>query len=269
VDHYFDLEQIHEAGLDLGALSSLRYEFALQFAAGRAAHRDRFSAIDPEKNRDHTREWPGFLPWAITEYYGKLKSAFSYLKTFEAEGGTVSEVTNARANVLYLMGVMGHYVGDGAQPLHTTVHHNGWIGDNPHGYTTAPGVHSWIDGGFIAKARIRTKTIEAKVTPVEAIDLAPRADGRDPMFVRAMDFVAAQNRQVERLYQLEKAGRLNHDERPANPEGQAFIEGQLLKGGEMLARIWVTAWREAPIDTYLREQLQKRQSRVAPPAKNK
>ena len=39
------------------------------------------------------------------------------------------------------MGVMGHYVGDCAQPLHTTKHHNGWVGENPHGYTTWPGLH--------------------------------------------------------------------------------------------------------------------------------
>ena len=40
------------------------------------------------------------------------------------------------------MGVMGHYVGDGSQPLHTTVHFNGWVGDNPKGYTTKQTFHA-------------------------------------------------------------------------------------------------------------------------------
>ena len=48
----------------------------------------------------------------------------------------------------YVMGVMGHYVGDATQPLHTTKHYNGWVGDNPEGYTTSRKIHSWIDGGF-------------------------------------------------------------------------------------------------------------------------
>lgn len=47
------------------------------------------------------------------------------------------------------MGVMGHYVGDLTQPLHTTKNYNGWVGENPAGYTTSKGFHAWIDGGFL------------------------------------------------------------------------------------------------------------------------
>src|SRR5436190_2249448 len=81
-----------------------------------------FPAIDPEKNQDRTKQLVGFLPWTITEYYGKLKSGFSYLKVFE-DGGTAEEVANARQNIIYIMGVMGHFVGDASQPLHTTKHY--------------------------------------------------------------------------------------------------------------------------------------------------
>lgn len=151
-DHFFDVEQVADAGLDLAKVPSLRYDFAVQFAAGRAAHPGNFPPIDPAKNTDHTREWPGFAPWAITEYYSRLKSAFSYLKTFGESGGTPEEIANAQANILYVMGVMGHYVGDCAQPLHTTVHHNGWVGDNENGYTRWPGLHSWVDGASFQRA---------------------------------------------------------------------------------------------------------------------
>ena len=101
-----------------------------------------FRSIDPARDADHTRELSGFLPWAITEYYEKLKSCFSYLKTFQKYGGTPEEIANAQANVVYVMGVMGHFVGDGSQPLHTTMHFNGWVGDNPHGYTTSLKFHA-------------------------------------------------------------------------------------------------------------------------------
>ena len=268
-DHYCDLEQIPDAGLDLHALPSFRDDFIVQFAAGRAAHPGKFPAIDPAKNADHTREWPGFAPWAITEYFAKLRSAFSYLKVFE-ELGAPEEVDNARANVVYVMGVMGHYVGDCAQPLHTTVQHNGWVGDNPHGYTTWTAFHSWVDGGIIAKAGIKLAGLVPRTGPVPPISLRRRSDGRDPMFVAVMDYLLAQNQLVEPLYQLEQAGKLSdqlektgkfhQDPNPVDAEGRAFIESQLLKGGAMLAAIWTTAWHEAVPDTFLRSQLVRRQA---------
>jgi hypothetical protein len=264
MDHYCDLEEIPDAGLSYATLPSLRYEFAAQFAAGRAAHPDKFPPVDPAKNADGSRDWCGFAPWAITEYYGKLKSEFSYLKVFE-ELGTPDEVANAKANVLYVMGVMGHYVGDCAQPLHATIHHHGWVGPNPHNYTTWSGIHGWIDGGFIAKAGIKAPDLVSRVTPAQPITLAALPDRRDPMFVAVVNYLLETAKQVEPLYQLEAAGKLSHaKEDPASPEGKAFIEGQLIKGGNMLGAIWVTAWKSAVPDTYLRASLLRRSGQPVP-----
>ena len=261
LDHYIDLEQLAGAGLDARTVSPLRYEFAAAFAAGRAAHPDRFPAIDPAKNADHSREWCGFLPWSITEYYGKLKSAFSYLQTFR-EAGTPAEVANAEADVIYLMGVMGHYVGDGSQPLHLTLHHNGWVGDNPHGYSTSPKIHAFIDGGFIAKAGLTYEGLASRARPVAPL-FEGGASPRDPMFDAVMSYLQTQAAQVEPLYRLEKAHKFD-TEPPADPaEGRAFIEEQLLRGGKMLAEIWVTAWKNAAPDPYLKAQLTKRAEAVA------
>ncbi|MEO7415340.1 MAG: hypothetical protein ABIZ81_18500 [Opitutaceae bacterium] len=258
-DHFFDLEQVPAAGLDLAKLPALRYDFILQFAAGRATHLENFTPFDPAKNSDHTREWPGFAPWAISEYHSKLKSAFAALKVFE-ELGTPVEIANAQASVLYVMGVMGHYVGDCAQPLHTTIHHNGWVGANPNGYGTQSGIHSWIDGGFIGRAGITTATFTSRIVPAQPLALSARADGRDPFFVAVMDYLLEQNKLVEPLYALDKAGKFRIETAPPTPEGRAFIEGQLLKGGAMLGAIWLTAWRNAPADTFLRGELIKRQA---------
>ena len=41
-------------------------------------------------------------------------------------------------------------------------------------------------------------------------------------------------------------------------DGRPFLEGQLVKAGQMLGNIWLTAWLEAPEDTYLERQLQQR-----------
>jgi hypothetical protein len=63
---------------------------------------------------------------------------------------------------------------------------------------------------------------------------------------------------------MEKAGKFKGGSAEESAEGRAFLEGQLLRGGRMLSAIWLTAWRSAPPDTYLRAQLLKRQADAAP-----
>jgi hypothetical protein len=265
-DHFCDVEYLPAAGISLDTVTSFRYDFIVQFAAGRAANAKNFAPIDPARNLDHTAEWPGFAPWAIAEHFGRLRSAFSYLKVFE-ELGTADEIMNAQANVLYVMGVMGHFVGDLAQPLHTTKHFNGWVGDNPKGFTNWRGLHSWVDGGIIGKAQIRAPQLVSRITPAQPIALVARTDGRDPLFVAVFEYLRAQHQHVEPLYQLEKDGKLGHSDRPLAPETRAFIESRLVEGGQMLGAIWLTAYRGAVPDTYLRSALIKRQTGAAPVTK--
>src|SRR5205823_4664732 len=88
-DHYIDLEQLNDYGLKPEMLPVLRYDFIAQLAVIRNAHPERFhQPLDSSSDKDHTRGLVGLLPWAITENSAKLKSCFSYLKTFEASGGT-------------------------------------------------------------------------------------------------------------------------------------------------------------------------------------
>ena len=254
-DHYLDLEDVKLYDLTPGALPSLRYDFVADIAKARAAHPDRFPPIDPTRDADHTRELSGFLPWAITENYEKLKSDFSVLKAFRQYGGTPEEIANAQADCIYVMGVMGHFVGDGSQPLHTTMYHHGWLGDNPHGYTTNSTFHSWIDGGYFKiTGGINVSNLVGKIHPAERIANANQPDG---MFQTAVNYVVEQNKLVEQLYQMEKDGQLT-GEGGKGLEGRAFLDGQLVKAGQMLGNIWLTAWLNAPEDTYLERQLQSR-----------
>lgn len=262
-DHYLDVEQLPAAGLDVATISSFRYDFMQAFDRGRTAHPENFQKADPINVAIHVEQWPGFLPWAITEYYGKLTAAFASFKVYE-ELGTPEEVANARANVIYIMGTMGHFVGDCAEPLHTTIHHAGWSGANPAGYTTETTIHTWIDSGLITKAGIKLADVRSRIAPAQVISLAVRPDGRDPVFVAQVDFIVAQNKFVEPLYQLEKAGKLGRGAVPVSDEGRAFIEGQLVKGGQMLGAVWLTAWRATRPDTYLRGVLLRRQAAAAP-----
>jgi len=95
-DHYLDLEDIYLYGLTPETLPPLRYDFVADIVKARAAHPEKFPAIDPARDSDHTRELSGFLPWAITENYEKLQSGFSTLAALEKHGGTPAEIENAR-----------------------------------------------------------------------------------------------------------------------------------------------------------------------------
>lgn len=264
-DHYFDMEGLELAGFRIEEISPLRYEFAARFALGRAAHPENFPALNPEKNADRTREWIGFLPWAITENYARLKSGFSYLKAYQEFGGTPEEIANARANIVYVMGVMGHFVADGAQPLHTTRHHNGWVGDNPRGVTTSPQIHVWIDGGFNQKTGLLNNALLARARPARGIELAAKTGVRDAMFAAVLAYLRTQNARVAPLYDEEKAGQFKADGTPGSTDGKAFIEEQLLRGGEMLSALWLTAWQAAPVDNYLQKQLTARTAAASAP----
>jgi len=260
-DHYLDMEDLKLSGLTPGTLPIMRYDFVADIARARAAHPDKFPAIDPDKDADHTRELDGFLPWAITEYYEKLKSCFATLKVFKQYGGTPEEIANAQADCVYVMGVMGHYVGDGSQPLHTTKYFNGWDAtDNPKGYTTRTTFHSWIDGGYFKKTGgIKVETLAGKIQPATRIANAGEPDG---MFRDVVAYLVEQNKYVEPLYEMDKTGQLS-GEGEKGMEALPFLNGQLVKAGQLLGNIWLTAWLEAPDDKYLATQLKQRNAKAA------
>jgi hypothetical protein len=257
-DHYLDLEELADYGLKPEKLPPFRYDLVGELALIRSAHPEKFPKPAAEKNEDHTRELVGFLPWAIVENYAKLKSSFSYLKAFQEEGGTPEEIANAEANAIYTMGVMGHYVGDASQPLHTTVHHHGWVGENPHGYTTNSRIHSWIDGGYFVKiGGADLKALKPKLRPAGPVMFNGHPARPEEMFQAAMVFVVDANKLVEPLYQMEKEGRLSGNG-TKGLEGRAFLEGQLMKSGQLLGDLWYSAWVQAPPDNFLKAQLAKR-----------
>jgi hypothetical protein len=258
-DHYIDLEEITLYDLTPSTLPPLRYDFMAQIARARAAHPERFPHIDPAKDSDHTRELSGFLPWTMTEYYAKLKSEFSYLKAFESAGGTPVEIANAQANIIYTMGVMGHFYGDASQPLHTTMHFNGWMGDNPHHYTTNHSFHGWIDGGYILKTDIEGDLgdMKKKLRPAQIVSFDGHPAQSDQIFPTVVQFIVEQNKLVEPLYQMERDKKLT-GEGETGLEGKPFIEGQLIKAGQFLGDIWYSAWQQAPADEYLARQLRRR-----------
>ncbi len=258
-DHFLDVDDLPQFLLAPTDLSPFRYDFVAQLVRGRDAHPTNFPPVDSRRDLDHTRALIGFLPWTVSEYYSELKSACSYLKTFERAGGTPAEVANAQQNIIYLMGVMGHFVGDSTQPLHTTKHYNGWLGANPKQYTTNRAFHAWIDGGYIQKAALTTDSLVNGVVPARPLSDGESKSTATNIFPTALNFLLAQSKLVEPLYHLEQEGALSI-EGPPTAKGTEFMGSQLTKAAQMLADLWLTAWTEAPGDRFLAEELARRKA---------
>lgn len=263
-DHFFDIEDLEPLNIALDSLPAFREEFVARIADVRAKDPAKFPSADPLKDIAHNRWLPGFLPWKMAEEYGRLKSGFSYLKAFEQYEGKASEISNAQANVVYVMGVMGHFAGDAAQPLHTTKHFNGWVGENPKGYTTNRTIHAWIDGGFALTAGIDRTNLFSKIRPAKLLWQSSTNLQQESAFPVTLAFVREQFPLVEAIYAAEKSGKLTAGSLDA-AEGQQLIEAQLLKAGQFLGDLWFSAWSLAPNDTYLQSTLARRKLDEAKP----
>jgi hypothetical protein len=216
-EHFIDLEPADA----LGPLPRNRLDFeAKVFAAG-----DR-----PEKI--------GLQPWETNEVWERLKAALREYRALQAAG---KDTRGVEAAALFYAGWLGHYVGDGSQPLHTTIEYNGWVGPNPNGYTTEHKIHWQFEGPFV-EANIHEADVRAKMTDPKAID--------GDLFDAYVAYLRTTKTYVEKVYQLEKAGGFLG---AGSAESREFTAERLAAGASMLRDMIYTAWVESAkpvIDPY-------------------
>lgn len=242
-DHYINIEVLSKAGLSLEGLPRLRTEYTDLMATARVQHPEAFEPRDDAKDPGRARMTAGQLPYAIVENFAKLQVQFKTLRMLESLNEPVRkpQVDQVRSQILVTMGLLAHFVADGAQPLHTTIHHHGWVGDNPHGYTARYSFHAEIDGGVLDRHALNYDAIKAVPLSDAAADAANPSVG-----VRA--FLGRSFGKVEPLYALEHDGKLLGD------EGKAFIVGCLTDGAAELSALYAAAWAtSAPTDEDIRK----------------
>jgi hypothetical protein len=222
-EHFIDLEY---ADL-VGELPRRRYDYvrALEFA--QKAHPD--LALTPEK--------VGLQPYVTVEVWERLKSAMRDYRRLKQDHKDTRPV---EAEIVFVAGWLGHYIGDGSQPLHTTVQYNGWTGPNPHGYTTEHRIHAQFETKFVAD--------NVKASDVAKL-IATRPVVLGDVFTDYMAYLRHSNSLVEKTYQLEKAGGFSGDGTAA---GKAFVEERLAAGATELRDMIYSAWRMSgePVQTY-------------------
>ena len=238
-DHFIDMEWADYADVSCTAgqngcpasgkdLPRLRYDFFRAVEKAAAAH--------PELNL--TPEKIGFQPWEVQEIYERLKVGLREYRKLVAANQDTKPVETA---ILFYAGWLGHYVGDGSQPLHDTIQYNGWTGPNPNGYTTEHKIHAQFETMFVMAA--------AKPADVAPLVAAAKPKVLDDEWADYMEYLRHSNSLVEKTYQLEKAGGFNG---PGTPESVAFLDERLAAGAIELRDLIYTAWVKSgdPVQEY-------------------
>ena len=226
--HYVDVSDDLSilGGPKLGALPSMRREYD---TALRALGTNQYKA--------------GYLPYSIIDGWQQLRTDFAYWRV-DVAGGKFAKSDVARAwfendRALHEMlairdlGIWSHFVGDGSQPMHVSVHYDGW-GDypNPEGFSNKHGIHLHFEGPFVHD--------NIGESDVASLVPAPR-DCACSIEDRTAQFLSATEEQVVPFYRLEKAKAF------ANPtaDGKAFAASRLAVAIAELRDMTVAAWRES------------------------
>lgn len=225
MDHVFRVEM----GQQLGPLPRYRYVF----------YRELYQ-------RGWTPKQIGTLPWAAQEVFQRLVTAFHSYRILQGEGEipkasyvdieplTKADLPAIEASALFYAGWLGHYIGDGSQPLHSTVNVSGWIEkSNPHGYSAHDNIHhrfELVADNAIADGSIAPEAIRAMVKPPQVL--------ADP-FVDVLSYLKMENGHSEEVYKLDKAGAIQNSGTPVLRE---FIEQRMAEGSGMLRDMIYTAW---------------------------
>lgn len=170
---------------------------------------------------------PGFLPWKIAEVTQTLEVMFREWRRAHPHEREIVE-----RDIIHFAGVLGHYVGDSANPHHATIHYNGWLAANPKGYAIDCGTHSRFETAFVSHAVDVTQvTPKVAQVPTRSTDY----------FATALANVRASNALVETLYTIDRDGGF-HPLGPPSAAGHAFATDRLATGAAFLRDLWWSAW---------------------------
>ena len=187
---------------------------------------DRYKYADWLRQQGKEPTDVGFLPYSILESYEKVQVLFRLWR----DPQNAAEREQIEQNIIYYAGVLGHYVADASQPLHVTIHYNGWsTSSNPESNTREP-LHWRFEGEYV----------KAKIKPEDFTGLVKTAQKLQDPFADIMKYLFDSHSHVAELYRMDRSARW--DASNANPESKKFVAARLAAGSQMLANLWYTAW---------------------------
>ncbi len=182
----------------------------------------------------------GYLPYSIVDGWQQLKTDFAYwradvagqkfAKTDEDRAWFAKDQALHEALAIRDLGVWAHFVGDASQPMHVSVHYDGWGNyPNPQGFSIAKGIHMHFEGPFV-RANVSEATVTAALTPY--VDCACAIEAH------TASYLATTAATVVPFYTLEKA----HAFDMPTADGASFATSRVAAGAAMLRDMIVDAW---------------------------
>ena len=191
----------------------------------------------------------GFVPYSIMDGFERARKDFAiwrvddYMATHATTQPARDEFARDRAvrETLTLrdIGDWGHFVGDGSQPLHITIHFNGWGNyPNPNGYTTNH-IHSYFESEFVTKYA-KAAAVAAKIpayTPANPTQLLTQTQIASIVGTYLSDTAKA----VGPLYTLYASGDFTN----GSPKAIDFTDAQLARGATEFRDLIALAWEDS------------------------
>lgn len=185
----------------------------------------------------------GYLAYAIADGYQQLVKDFAFWRA-DAAGEKLAKDRKKRAwlkadrlrrerQIVQDIGLWAHFVGDATQPMHVSIHHDGW-GDypNPDGFTTQK-VHVPWEGAYVAAEVSRGLVRIAMPDPQQCSYPTPLAC--------AGAYLEQSRGHLRDYYEMEKAGAF----KPDDARGRAFVTERLAVAARELRDLIARAWSES------------------------
>ncbi|WP_241213665.1 nuclease [Sphingomonas sp. ABOLE] len=194
-------------------------------------HYETIKDSDPATAARTNVRWTGTLPYAAMEAYERVIVCMRAIRAAQARGGdTAVPEQHCAFDVIRL----GHYIGDGAQPLHDSVNSDGWLGPNPNNYTRDRSIHGRFESRFVDAIGLTPADIASRI--------AAPAHQQGDMFTAVLAFLDQSGDRMERVYQLEKRDGFAN---PADQDVRALVYERTAAGAAMLRDMLCRAWAES------------------------
>lgn len=231
----------HDLDLDPGHFTDLTDDGLVQGAVDLNALPNSRQAYDTALRAKGSNEYSaGFLPYSLIDGWQQIAKDFAIWRVARVgetkatnpadKAWFASERALRETLTIRDIGVWGHYVGDGSQPLHNTVHFNGWGKyPNPKGYSTDTHVHSNFESAFV-QAHANIADVLAHMRPYKACGCTIQQE--------IATYLHASQSQVVPLYEIDLRGGF----KDSTPEAVDFMRARLGDGATMMRDLIVDAW---------------------------
>jgi hypothetical protein len=187
----------------------------------------RLEKSDPAKAALANPTSTGMLPYTTLEVYERLKVTF---RTWREQQGNKQATTLTEQDAAFYIGWLSHYVADASQPLHSSIHHDGWRGENPKSFTRDGALHWGFENDFVDLIGLKEGDIQSRIAPAKTV--------ADP-FSAILAHLARSNTRVEQVYALDQQHALTDK---SNAAARELVYVCTSDGATLLRDLIYTAW---------------------------